>query len=102
MTKWVALERYGRRSEIVVSILTEVEADGKFTRPATPEEIKVEIENREERQKERDATKLFQSRQDYHDAMTVRDILEHQEYDRNILDRLTPEQWSELRKRLES
>jgi hypothetical protein len=70
------------------------------TRPATDEEIAEEKAKREQKEFEASALKAFQSRPDYIAAMAIRNVLEWISPVDHPLDRLTVEQWEELRKKL--
>jgi len=102
--KWLAYGRYGNGTDIYFTIQLESEpVSGRAAvsvRDATPQEIAKEKERRDAKQKVLDDRRKFEARQDYQDAQAIRDILEWMEPDNHPLDRLTPAEWAELRRRL--
>lgn len=102
--KWLAYERYGNGTDNYFTIKLESEpVDGRCpvsVRDATREEIAQEKAIRAERVARRSIQAKFEERQDYQDAKAVNSILEWMEPDNHPLDRLTPAEWAELRRRL--
>ena len=83
---------------------------GFVYRPATQEEVQAEIDRREEllrkertrRDEHNRHEREFESRQDYRDAAEIASIIsaERMDYSDHPLDRLTPAEWAELRRRI--
>jgi hypothetical protein len=104
--QWVTYTRphYGNKSALSVT----QEAGNKkplgFGEPreATADEIEHEKAKRREREESRKRIEDFQARQDYRDAATIRNVLEWMTPDENPLSALTPEEWAELRRKLEA
>jgi hypothetical protein len=71
-------------------------------RPATDAEIAEEVAKRLERNCEATKRAEFESRQDYKDAKAIASALEWITPQDHCLDRLKPEEWAELRRRLEA
>lgn len=104
--KWVAWERFGRGLDRNKVAMIRKESEGKpkyfsLSRPATEQEVSEEIARRETREREAATIRAFESRQDYRDAKVIRGILEWMTPEDNPLGALTPEEWAELRKKLE-
>ena len=101
--KWHTYERIWSGS---LTVITQPESEkaprmgGWVPRPATKREIKTEIAKRKEKDIARKAQVYFEARQDYKDAKAIHDTLEFMGVDGHPLDRLTPAEWSELRRRL--
>ena len=99
--KWITYERIGH---------------GQFTqradeapprlhwnsRPATKQEIADEQEKRKRVAAEKAKQAQFEARQDYQDAKVIESILDWITPDKHPLDRLKPEEWAELRRRLQA
>ncbi len=102
--KWLTYEReWSGETSSVTCLSTEKRPTGFGLppRPATETEIKEEIAKREKREEERKERAAFEARQDYKDAEDIRQLLELMNFDNHPLDRLTPAEWAELRKRLD-
>jgi hypothetical protein len=102
--KWLAYERYGRGADSYFTIQLDSEPTygpaAVSVRDATLEEIADEKAKRAEKVQSRIIRAKFEERQDYKDAKAVNSILEWMEPNNHPLDRLTPAEWAELRKRL--
>jgi hypothetical protein len=103
--KWLAYGRYGNNgTSLHFRIKLESEPVIGRTpiviRDATPEEIATEEAIREKRENDHRLREEFKARQDYQDAMAIGSILEWMTPINHPLDRLTPAEWAELRRRL--
>jgi hypothetical protein len=71
-------------------------------RPATDAEIAEEVAKRLERDAQQQKLAQFEARQDYTDAKAIVSTIEWMTPGNHPLDRLTPEEWAELRRRLQA
>ena len=99
MAEWLTYERYGKQSFTRTADEPPMR-NGWVPRPATEIEIADEVARRIERDTERKMKADFEARQDYQDARTIANILEWITPADHPLDRLTPAEWAELRRRL--
>lgn len=104
-TRWITYSKIARstRGEVTITRPASEPAPKYYpnSRAATPIEIADEMKRREDRSQEAARLKAFHDRQDYKDATTIRNLLEWMTPDDHRLDSLTPEEWAELRERLE-
>jgi hypothetical protein len=102
--EWLTYEREWSGSVMrVTQLSTEPRPRTGFSqppRPATKVEITEEKAKRAKREQDRVLRAKFEERQDYKDAKAIHDILEWMEPNSHPLDRLTPAEWAELRRRL--
>jgi hypothetical protein len=70
------------------------------TRLATEEEIQGERERRANRERDISLRKAFDERQDVKDARMVCGAIEFMEIGDGLIDRLTPAEWADLRRKL--
>jgi hypothetical protein len=70
-------------------------------RAATQDEIDAELERRARCAADKAGREAFAARQDVMDAQAVRSSIEFMEPGDGLVDRLSPEEWAALRKRLE-
>jgi len=97
--EWLTYERRGKRSFTRPS--TEFPTrNGWVPRLATESEIAEEVARRLERDAERKRIEEFQARPEYRDAVAIAKLLEWVTPETHPLDRLTPAEWAEFRKRL--
>jgi hypothetical protein len=68
---------------------------------ATPEMIAAHRAKQTAREEEEAKLKAFHARPDYQDASTIAYTLSRMNPDNHPLDRLTPEEWAQLRRRLQ-
>jgi hypothetical protein len=103
-TEWVAYEReWGRNHTLAIKRSDEPSPIKHHLRgPATAEEIACEITRRAEKKAESDMLAAFQARQDFKDAVAIRAMIEWISPSDHCLDKLTPAEWAELRRRLEA
>lgn len=103
--RWTTWVRPHHRSgtEQIITRESEQKAPMGFSqsRPATDDEIAAELERRKQKVLYAQRQKDFQDRPDYQDAAAIRNILEWMTPEKHPLDALSPEEWTELRKRLE-
>jgi len=101
--KWLTYEReWSNHAAKVTCLSTEPRPTGFGLppRPATKDEITAEKKKRAEMLSERILRAKFEERQDYKDAKAVNSIMEWMGPNNHPLDRLTPAEWAELRRRL--
>jgi hypothetical protein len=101
--KWLTYEREWSGTTTQVTCLSTEKRPTGFglpPRPATKLEIRVAIAHRLERGRRIKARAKFEARQDYKDAEDIRQLLEFMDHTNHPLDRLTPAEWAELRRRL--
>jgi hypothetical protein len=98
---WVA---YVHWDETVVIKTTGEPKPTRFAqmRPATPKEIAFEVAGRVERDARLAKIAFYDARPDVQDARAVRDAIEFMDCGDGLVDRLTPPEWAELRRRLTS
>ena len=100
---WLAYERtWSGEEHTIIKKSDERHPSGGFQLrgPATPEEIKCELKKRSEVEKNRILTQEYDERQDVKDARSIRDIIEWMAVGDGVVDRLTPAEWAEFRRRL--
>lgn len=101
MAEWLTYERNGR--SLITKLATEPPVrNGWKPRPASKEEIATEVRDRTNKGYELADRKRREARQDYQDAQAIKAMLEWECDKADFLNRLTPQEWSDLRKRLES
>jgi len=107
-TEWLTYECTGRTPATCRAGKTVMLGLGFVPRPATQNEIEAAIQKETEeinayaakREKEHAARQNFAERQDYQDAAAISSVLDDMDVDKHPLDRLTPSEWAELRRRL--
>lgn len=97
--EWVTYYRHGGAS------VTRPASEAKprnfpLTRAATKEEIEEVQAERHQLQETRDAQAAFNARQDVIDAKFIASAIEFMEIGDGLVDRLSPSEWAELRRRL--
>jgi hypothetical protein len=99
-TKWITYERigHGQFTQLADEVPPRLHWD---SRPATKQEISDEQEKRKRQAAEKAKNAEFEARPDYKDAKAIASILEWITSDKHPLDSLKPEEWVELRRRLE-
>lgn len=103
-TEWLTYERIGhgsftRRAD---EKRQTKHSYGWEPRPATKAEIAAELERRKVSDAEKAKQAEFEVRQDYQDAKAIANLLEWITPESHPLDRLKPEEWAELRRRLQA
>lgn len=103
MADWKALERFNRSglSRWIVPAGRDIRAPWRLSdTPPTAEEVATAEAERQTAERERMEKQAFEARQEYKDADAIRAVLEWMTPSDNPLDRLTPEEWAELRAKL--
>ena len=96
---WIAYVRI--RGTVEIRLDSEMRPTNvRAIRPATEEEIQGERERRAKRERDISLRKAFDDRQDVKDARVVCGAIEFMEIGDGLIDRLTPSEWAELRRKL--
>jgi len=105
--KWITYSRESYRKGVATSTAyTKLEGEAPprigawEKRPSTPEEIAKEKSRRAEHQRELATIKAFQERPEYIAASAIRNALEWMSPQDHPLDKLSADEWEQLRKKL--
>lgn len=104
MTAWLTIERRNGARSTRFTVTSEewdsTSVKRGTARAATDEEISAAVQRRDERAKDEQIEQTFKARADYQDAQAIAAILEWLSPTNQVLDKLTPDEWSNLRQRL--